>query len=316
MTDRPEDLALCEAVCAVNGLTLFHDGAGAKITSFFQEHPDAVMFWDVDHPKAASPGAQNSVQSISQRLLRVKPHFDRIFVVSDNPLTELEHATHLAVFGHHLIRRYADPMPGIITRVIKASTMPDPFGIAKFAPAGVPIRKITLTESRHRTATIEALQNLYAKKGLPPGIVSNMAQAIDELLMNAIFDAPVDEHGFNYRKTVDRSSPLRLGTREAVTLELAEAPDHIIVSVADNFGSLDKETVMGFIRKDYASENYRSKANTVGAGLGVYGMTQSGQSLLFMSKPKERTEVLLYVPYTKSMKAYRNAFRFFGFIMR
>src|SRR5690606_28022190 len=126
---------------------------------------------------------------------------------SDKPLLELEHSTHLPVFGHHLIRKYDEPLPSILARIVKASTQPDPFGIAKFAPPGAAVRRITLTETRHRAATVEALQNLYARKGLPAAIVSNMAQSIDELLMNAIFDAPVDAHGFTYRKSLDRSSP-------------------------------------------------------------------------------------------------------------
>lgn len=316
LTDRQEDLDLCQAVCTANGLTLHHDGAGAKLTTFFKEHPDTVLFWDVDHPKAHIPTAPTSVQALSQRLLRVKPHFDRIFVASDKPLLELEHSTHLPVFGHHVIRKYDEPFPSIISRVVKAATLPDPFGIAKFAAPDTPVRKIVLTETRHRSATVEALQNLYAKKGLPAAIVSNIAQSIDELLMNAIFDAPVDAHGFTYRKSMDRASNLKLKGRESITLELAESPDHIVISVSDQFGSLEKEAVMGFIRKDYEHENYRSKANAVSSGLGVYGLAQSGQSLLFMSKPGERTEVMLFVPFTKSMKAYRNSFRFFGFIMR
>jgi len=47
-----------------------------------------------------------------------------------------------------------------------------------------------------------------------------------------------------------------------------------------------------------------------GAGLGLSGTIQAGLSLIFITRPGQRTEVLLFFPKAVTFKSFREGFRF------
>ena len=73
---------------------------------------------------------------------------------------------------------------------------------------------------------------------------------------------------------------------------------------------------MSYIRRNYEKQDYKMRDTDPGAGLGLYGVLQSGLSLLFITRPASRTEVILFFPVLKSFKNFRTSFRFFSFILR
>ena len=314
ISERDDDRDFAEKVANLAGLTLHEDPEGAKVTAFVQEHKETVIFWSLDHPKAADKLAHNSVHSLTHRLLRAKVPFDRIFAISNEPINTLKYVPNLPVFGHHIIRRYPDVFPGLIAKIARAALSEDPFGLENFIPDPLANKKIVLNESRQRGIVVEALANILRTK-MRPNMVENVAQITDELLMNAVYDAPVDKNGFTYRKQGSRTDNFLLKPKEEITLEMAQGDEYFSVSVTDQFGSLEKEIVLGFIRKDYENENYRVQEKVTGAGLGIYGMINGGNSLLFMCKPRVKTEVVLFYPNVTSKRQFRESFQFFGFIM-
>ena len=98
--------------------------------------------------------------------------------------------------------------------------------------------------------------------------------------------------------------------KEHVSVELAETEDYIGICVADKFGSLKKSLVLKFLGKDYQSTEYVPRTDDPGAGLGILGIIQSGLSLLFVSKPGVRTEVMLFFPRSPNYKQFKMGFRF------
>jgi hypothetical protein len=95
---------------------------------------------------------------------------------------------------------------------------------------------------------------------------------------------------------------------------MASSDDYVGVCVSDQFGSLKKQMLMGFLSKDYHSEDYVLRKGDPGAGLGLHGIVQSGLSLLFLCKPGIRTEVMIFFAKGASYKSFRSGFRFFSVI--
>jgi hypothetical protein len=314
--EREEDLQLCERICAATGIELNHDAKAARVTTFLKDNKDSVVFWDIDHPTAGKAASPISVAQVSQRIVRSKIKFDRIFTLGDEPMNSIPHAKNLPVVGAHVERRYTDALDAILSKIVAATLKDDPFGLENYVDDVKNAKKIQMTEARHRGLAIEAINNTFIQRGLKPQIVSIITQCTDEMLMNAIYDAPIDEHQYNYHKQRDRVENFLLTEKERVLLEVADTENYIAISVSDNFGSLEKDVVLNFLRKDYENEDYKVKKDVVGAGLGVYGMLQSGASLLFIAKPGEMTEVVLFIPKVKSMRKFREQFHFFAFIMR
>jgi hypothetical protein len=152
----------------------------------------------------------------------------------------------------------------------------------------------------------------------PPQVQTLAVQTTDELIMNAVFDAPFKKDsggaGNFYRRPIERNQDFPLTGREEVEIELAFCKSYFAIQVRDHFGSLKKDAVLQYIRRDYETTAYKAQDSDPGAGLGIYGILQSGLSLVFASKEGEKTEVTIFVPVIKSMKAFRSAFRLFGFL--
>ncbi len=180
-------------------------------------------------------------------------------------------------------------------------------------PPSTQIRKIVLKKSAQRKAVIGGMHNLLSKTGTPPQLIQMAIQTTDEILMNAIFDAPFSGDCYYQRKT-ERNKDFNFTEKEYVELDLAVGPGYLAICARDQFGSLKKESVLAFIRKNYEKQEYKIKEDDHGAGLGIYGILQSGMSLLFCSRPNTKTEVTLFIPIVKNMKTFRNSFRFFSFI--
>ncbi len=310
ITNRPEDLSFARNLASSQGLVFKQALTVEAIQQFILENPNTLVLWDVDHPHADNPRDPMYAGAVGVELKRsIRP--DRVIAISDKPLSETPYLSTVPAFNHHLFRRYAEPSPKIYARVAMASMIPDPFGVAQYLPEGTSVRKITLKRSTQRKAAVEAVESVFLKLGGHPRLATMLAQSCDELLMNAIFSAPVDDSGAHHRAKLKRDSDFELGEREQVTVEMGATDDLLALSVADSFGSIDKNRVLSFIQKDYQKRAFATEAAT---GLGLYGIFSSGQSLLFAWKPGKRTEVILVFPIARNLKAFKETFRFFSFV--
>ena len=71
----------------------------------------------------------------------------------------------------------------------------DLFGIEKYLPKGTAVHLTRLREYKGRTAAIDEVLAYAEKVGVRRQVRSAIGQVCEELLMNALYDAPVDEHG-------------------------------------------------------------------------------------------------------------------------
>lgn len=147
-----------------------------------------AVIWDVDHlPVQAAP-------PVVARALPPR----RTFALSDKTLnrTQAFAAAPFAyqAFQHNLIRKH-DSSAGIIySKLIESVLNAKASGLKPFFGNDKAIKRITLKASTHRTAAVQAVENFLQKSGFNPRMAAKIAQAADELLVNAIFDAAVDRN--------------------------------------------------------------------------------------------------------------------------
>ena len=238
----------------------------------------------------------------------------RVFIVTNNPLNEYPGLFEVQIFGHHLRRRFSPPAARVIGKIMLASVSPNPFGIERyFSPDDdVRVQKIDLNLSSKKTPAVEAVRNFLSKTGTADRLASKVAQAADELLMNAIYDAPVLKDGTHYRHGVSRQSSFDIDG--GVTLSFAEAETYAAISVMDAFGSVDREKIMFCLKKDYREANYIVRPSAQGVGLGLSSIILSDLSIQIITRPKMKTEAVLFFPKVSKFKDIRTSFNFFGVI--
>lgn len=137
-----------------------------------------------------------------------------------------------------------------------------------------------------------------------------LVMAADELLMNAIFDAPVDEMGNRISIATSRISPIYLHGRRRVELTVGANSSHVDIQVKDFFGSLEKVPLFEKVTQVSSSSTYKIDPKSAGAGLGLANVFRSGGSLLFHCKAGELTSVTALFSKTQTAQGLREAFRF------
>lgn len=167
----------------------------------------------------------------------------------------------------------------------------DLFGIEKYLPAGTPIHLTRLRDYQGRTAAIDEVMEFAKNAGVRQAVRTNVAKVCEELLMNALYDAPVDENGVPLFHHVDAKDRLEQLSPRPVSIRYAVIEDLFAVSVRDRFGRLDKGTILRYIEKClHSSQQIDRKA--YGAGLGIYLIANAATHYVVNIAPGMATEVV------------------------
>src|SRR5262245_59330163 len=133
----------------------------------------------------------------------------------------------------------------------------------------------------------------------------SIEQAIDELLMNALYDAPVDQSGKQVFADVPTKTRISLRMEQKAVIQYACDGERFAVSVRDSFGMLSKEVVLKFIEKCIrSSQQIDRKAG--GAGLGLYLVANSSSEFHVHLYPGVATEAIVVFDLTAPKVQLKN----------
>jgi CheY-like chemotaxis protein len=179
-------------------------------------------------------------------------------------------AEELTVTAHKLIRR-------------------DLFGMEKYLLWGTVPDRAVLIRSSHRAALVERVADAVRNTGQSPRVASMAMLITDELLSNAVHNAPIDDEGVHYRRELARDVELDLDERHQVELRWACDARYLAIEVTDRFGSLDRGTILRSLSKSDVRETGG------GAGMGIALTYRSCDHLVFNLAPGRRTEIVALV---------------------
>ncbi|WP_428266943.1 hypothetical protein [Haliangium sp.] len=169
----------------------------------------------------------------------------------------------------------------------------DIFGLDKYLAWGVRIleQPIRSYEDKRRALTDVSA---YAKEvGARRQLVSRIESVTDELLMNALYDAPAIRHGDSREARVAKSSETVLSAEETALLRFGSDGRYLAVSVQDNYGELHKEAILDNLSRARADRGRPiTGAGTGGAGLGLYFILSAATRFIANIEPGKRTEVI------------------------
>lgn len=167
----------------------------------------------------------------------------------------------------------------------------DLFGIEKYLPEGTQVHLTRLREYKGRTAAIDEVLGYAEKVGVRRQVRTAIGQVCEELLMNALYDAPIDEHGNPIFAEIEVKARLEQLSPQPVSIRYAVTESGFAVSVRDRFGRLDKATVLRYIDKCLHSPQQIDR-KVYGAGLGIYLITNAAAQFILNVAPGMATEVV------------------------
>ena len=145
----------------------------------------------------------------------------------------------------------------------------DIFGIEKYLPEGTPVHYARLRDFEGRGKAIQTVLDFAEQSKMRRQVRSAIGQVCEELLMNALYDAPVDANGQPMFADVDPHDRIETRSPRPVSIRYAATEQQFAIAVRDRFGRLAKNTILAYIEKCIHSPNQIDR-KTYGAGLGLY----------------------------------------------
>lgn len=153
----------------------------------------------------------------------------------------------------------------------------DIFGIEKYLPEGTPVHYLRLHDFEGRGRAIDTVLEFAEGARIRRQVRTAIGSVCEELLMNALYDAPVDEHGNQVFAEIDPHDRTRTRSPRPVSIRYAATEQQFAVAVRDRFGRLAKNTILSYIDKCLTSPTQIDR-KTYGAGLGLYLVANAAAS--------------------------------------
>lgn len=159
----------------------------------------------------------------------------------------------------------------------------------------------TTADRDHAVASIGAY---VARLGVPRRIADMFGELGHELLMNAMYDAPVDAAG-RPKYAADRKALLDLLPTEQPAVRLGSDGSRLVLQVRDPFGRLERRHVLDGLARGLAGGEMDSSHG--GAGLGMMVCHNSSSAMFFDVARGKHTEVTAVFELDMNLRELRTA---------
>lgn len=153
-----------------------------------------------------------------------------------------------------------------------------------------------------REAAGARIHDFVAALGVPRRVAEMFSELGDELVMNALYDAPVDASG-RARYAADRKAQIVLAEHERPAVRIATDGTRLALQVRDPFGRLERRHVFEGLARGLASgEQDRSHG---GAGLGMTVCHNASSAMFFDVVQHHHTEVTALFELDINLREFR-----------
>lgn len=307
ISECAEDLVFAREVALACELEFIHLQHGASLSAFIEQSELVVLLCDCAHPaldqfEAETQGACGSFpQKISPNAIS--------YIVSPKDFDRLQSIPVKLVGGNFIIRKYGEN-PGDAAfhyaRVIRVLTQKNENDLLSHMAIGSPILTCRFDSSSQKLTGVKAAEKFILDMGGHPRVASVVANAMDELLMNAIFDAPNDSSGNQIYAKTPRSEAIVLANDQYVDMQIGMDDQYIGLSVTDHCGTLRRDRVLKHVVKVV----YEPCQESVSAGVGLSLVFRSGASFFFQTEAGVSTTVSVFFKRTQNFRDFQSQFQF------
>ena len=187
----------------------------------------------------------------------------------------------------------------------------DLFGLQKYMLWGVEPYCVRIKDSRLKQEYINEVAEYAASLGCNTRTVELIETIVDELVTNAIYNAPRNPDGTPKYAQLSRRETVVLEEHEEGELQFACDGEYIAVAQIDPFGSLTQETVVTYLNRCLVKGPEQFSEASGGAGIGLFRVFQSISKFIVNIEPGVKTEVISLIDLRLSMKRFRQAAKSF-----
>jgi hypothetical protein len=167
------------------------------------------------------------------------------------------------------------------------------FGVEKYLAWGALVHERAVKTYEAKREALLEVAAYAAEVGARRQLVARIESVADELLMNALYDAPAIHHGTAMADAQKARHGWRAEERESpAILRYACDGRYLGVSVRDSYGELRKDAILDHILRARAMKGSPKIKPSGGAGLGLYFVITSVTRFIANIAPGRLTEVI------------------------
>ena len=165
-------------------------------------------------------------------------------------------------------------------------------GVPCYLPWGVQVHEVRLTGSEDKSKALDRIAEFMGGLGIGGRILHRLQDIADEMVMNAVYDAPVGADGRARYAHLSRQTQVVLGDDEQSVLSFGSDGKTFALGIRDPFGALTAATLKGYIAKGLRRGADQINQKAGGAGLGLYLQFDFMGSMVLNLAPGRVTEMI------------------------
>ena len=194
---------------------------------------------------------------------------------------------------HHVIAASHPRMLFSLSTTVAKLTRGRATGIEIYVPWGVRVQGFEIRGSEHKQKVIDQMSDYLDLMGVHQRLASLARTVADEFLMNAVYDAAVNEDGTPIFNDVPRSEVVTIPAPHRAEFRYCCTGDSIVLSVMDSFGSLAPDTIRANLQRTLAGGDDQIRSgSSAGAGVGLYMSFSALAEWITNITPGKRTEMV------------------------
>lgn len=222
--------------------------------------------------------------------VRSKPSMRGVLWTAEPLRRSLKHLVETNTINNVLGRKDFDSPPRawevlMVARRLGSNT---PAPLSAYLDWGFSSQDIEVRTTADRDSAVAQIQLFVGSLQLPKRIAEMFGELGHELLMNAMYDAPVDAQG-KPKFAADRKADIKLGETERPTVRVATDGTKLVLQVRDPFGRLERRHVFDGLARGLAGGEMDQSHG--GAGLGMMVCHNSSSAMFFDVARGRHTEV-------------------------
>ena len=241
-------------------------------------------------------------------------------LISSEHISTYVEKLHAYPFITNIVTRRDDDklftLKSIVTTVSKTLSN-DVFGLEKYLNWGVDVKQIPIVSSTGRKDIVVEMEDQLKRLGIKPTMIAKCALIAEELLMNAIYDAPTDPAtGKSKYNHLSRTEKIVLEPQDQGFFRFGFDGITIAISAEDPHGAFHRKTVLDYLSVHLTGSptRFAKRESKGGAGLGLYQILSTADLVVLNVKKKKRTEVIALLNVNPDRKKGRKMSSFHYFL--
>jgi hypothetical protein len=237
---------------------------------------------------------------------RIHPRLRGVLWTAEPLKRSLKYLVETPRIDHVLARRDFESAPRawelllVARRLSGAPAAP----LSAFLDWGFSSQELHVGKTADRDSAVAQVQLFVGSLQLPKRIAEMFGELTHELLMNAMYDAPIDTHG-RPKYATDRKAAIELTDSERPTVRVATDGTRLVLQVRDPFGRLERKHVVEGLARGLAGGEMDTSHG--GAGLGMMVCHNASSALFFDVAQGRHTEVTAVFEVDMNLRELRTA---------